>query len=50
MFGSELYRMLVDKRIGWGFTNDVGTWEVLDVCMCFGCGDIGRVMGLGPVW
>ena len=24
-----------------GFTNPVGTGEVLDVCLCFGCGGVG---------
>ena len=39
MFGSG--------RLGWmrglslGFTNPVGTWGVLDVCLCFGCGGVG---------
>ena len=28
-----------------GFTNPVGTWGVLDVCLCFGCGGVGGVAG-----
>ena len=28
-----------------GFTNPVGTGEVLDVCLCFGCGGVGGVGG-----
>ena len=34
------------KGLGLGFTNPVGTWGVLDVYLCFGCGGVGR--GLGP--
>ena len=26
-----------------GFTNPVGTWGVLDVCLCFSCGGVGGV-------
>ena len=26
------------RGLGLGFTNPVGTREVLDVCQCFGCG------------
>ena len=34
---------------GWGlgFINPVGTGEVLDVCLCFGCGGVG---GVGGEW
>ena len=28
------------RGLGLGFTNPVGTWGVLDVCLCFGCGDV----------
>ena len=28
----------MDKRNGFGFTNRVGIWVVLDVCLCLGCG------------
>ena len=31
--------------LGLGFTNPVGTGEVLDVCLCFGCGGVGGVGG-----
>ena len=34
------------RGLGLGFTNHVGTGGVLDVCLCFGCGGVGR--GLGP--
>ena len=30
-----------------GFTNPVGTWGVLDVCVCFGCGGVD---GVGGEW
>ena len=30
-----------------GFTNPVGTEEVLDVCLCLGCGGVG---GVGGAW
>ena len=33
------------RRLGLGFTNPVGTWGVLDVCQCFGCGGVGSVGG-----
>ena len=36
--GSEWMRELV-----LGFTNPVGTEEVLDMCLCFGCGGVGGV-------
>ena len=29
------------RGMGLGFTNPVGTWEVLDMCLCFGCGGVG---------
>ena len=32
------------RGLGFGFTNPVGTWGVLDMCLCFG--GVGR--GLGP--
>ena len=35
----------MDKRIGLGFTNPVGTGGVLDMCQCFGCGGVGGVVG-----
>ena len=35
------------RALGLGFTNPVGTGRVLDVCLCFGCGDIG---GVGGEW
>ena len=28
------------RGLGLGFTNPVGTGEVLDVCPCFGCGGV----------
>ena len=34
------------RGLGLGFTNPVGTWGVLDVCLCFGWG-CGRVGGVG---
>ena len=37
----------MDKRIGAGFTNPVETGEVLDVCLCFGCGGVGGWLGQG---
>ena len=40
--GGELMRGL-----GLGFTNPVGTAGVLNVCLCFGCGDVG---GVGGEW
>ena len=30
---------------GLGFTKPVATGEVLDVCLCFGCGGVGDVVG-----
>ena len=29
------------RGFGLGFTSPVGTGGVLDVCLCFGCGDVG---------
>ena len=29
------------RGVGLGFTNPVGTGEVLDVCLCFDCGGVG---------
>ena len=37
----------MDERIGLGFTNPLGTWGVLDVCLCLGCGGVG---GVGGEW
>ena len=37
------------RELGLGFTNHVGTEEVLDVCLCLGCGGVGEwVGGLDP--
>ena len=30
------------RGLGLGFTNRVGTVEVLDVCLCFGCVGVGN--------
>ena len=38
------------RGVGFGFTNPVGTGEVLDVCLCFGCGGVGGVGGVGGAW
>ena len=35
----------MNERIGFGITNHVGTWGVLDVFLCFGFGGVGRVGG-----
>ena len=35
------------RELGLGFTNPVETWEVLDMCLCFGCGGVG---GVGGEW
>ena len=35
------------RGLGLGFTNPVGPGEVLDVCLCFGCGVVG---GVGGEW
>ena len=29
------------RELGLGFTNPMGTGEVLDMCLCFGCGGVG---------
>ena len=29
------------RELGLSFTNLVGTWGVLEVCLCFGCGGVG---------
>ena len=29
------------RGLGLGFTNPVGTWGVLDVCLCLICGGVG---------
>ena len=33
------------RELGLGFSNPVGTWGVLDMCLCFGCGGVGGVGG-----
>ena len=33
------------RGLGLGFTNHVGTGEVLDVCLCFAYGGVGSVGG-----
>ena len=33
------------RGLSLGFTNPVGIGEVLDVCLCFGCGGVGGVCG-----
>ena len=35
------------RELGLGFTNPLGTWGVLDMCLCFGCGGVG---GVGGEW
>ena len=35
------------RGLGLGFTNPVGTWRMLDVCLCLGCGGVG---GVGGKW
>ena len=35
----------MDERMGLGFSNPVGTGEVLNMCLCFGCGGVGGVGG-----
>ena len=35
------------RELGLGFTNPVGTWGVLYMCLCFGCGGVG---GVGGEW
>ena len=34
------------RELDLGFTNAVGTWGVLDMCLCFGCDSVGGV-GVG---
>ena len=29
------------RELGLGFTNPMGTGEVLDMCLCFGCSGVG---------
>ena len=29
------------RGLGLGFTTPVGTWGMLDVCLCLGCGGVG---------
>ena len=33
------------RGLGLGFTNPVGTWGVLDMCLCLGCSGVIRVGG-----
>ena len=35
------------RGLGLGSTNHVGTWVVLDVCLCFVCGGVGGVEWVG---
>ena len=35
------------RELGLSFANPVGTWGVLDMCLCFGCGGVGGVVGSG---
>ena len=35
------------RELGLSFTTPVGTWVVLDMCLCFGCGGVG---GIGGEW
>ena len=37
----------MDRNIGFGFTNSMGTGGVLDVCLCLGCSGVG---GVGGEW
>ena len=46
VFNSGLHRMRLGewrRRLGLGFTNPVGIGDVLDVCMCLGCGGVDGV-------
>ena len=45
VFGSGRHGWEWMRGLGLCFTNPVGTEEVLDVCLCFGCGGVGRVGG-----
>ena len=38
------------RGLGLGFTNDVVTGGVLDVCLCFGCSGMGGVGGVCGEW
>ena len=42
VFGSELVDGEWMRGLGLGFISPVGTWGVLDVCLCFGCGGVGE--------
>ena len=33
------------RTFGYGFTNPVGTWGVLAICLCLGSGGVGGVGG-----
>ena len=33
------------RELGLCFTNPLGTGGVLDMCLCFGCGGVGGVVG-----
>ena len=46
----EVLRGEWGERIGFCFTNPVGTWGVLDVCLCLGCVGVGGVGGVGRRW
>ena len=37
------------RGLGLGFTNPVETGGVLDVCLCYGCGGVVSVGGVGGV-
>ena len=53
VFGSGRYRWRGGEwmsELGMGFTNPVGTGGVLDMCLCFGCGDVGRALGPAVGW
>ena len=41
--GGEVVEWL--RGLGLGFTNPVGIWGVLDVCLCLGCAGVGSVGG-----
>ena len=47
MYGGGGGEWMRGLGLGSGFTNPVGTWGVLDVCLCFGCGGVG---GVGGEW
>ena len=46
-WGGARYEVWGLRGFGMGFTNPVGTWGVLDVCLCLGCGGVG---GVGGAW